>query len=82
MRSAIIARPAVATTEVLVFKTSVTQPAQIKLLRRGLAALGRWNFDLEDCDHILRVETWASDGTRIVELLAHRLKRRSSRPAT
>ncbi len=70
MRSVIIARPAVAAPEVLVFKTSVTQPGQIELLRRSLGALGRWNFDLQDCDHVLRVETGVGDVARIVGLLA------------
>lgn len=44
-----------------VLKTSVTTPMDIRRLRPLLDALimcdGRWNFDLEDCDHILRVET-------------------------
>ncbi len=73
MRSAVRVRSAVIApqvTEVLVFSTSVTHPAQITPLRRGLAALGRWNFDLQDCDHILRVETSAGNGPRIMALLA------------
>ncbi len=48
-------------TTVLVFKTSVTKPNQIRrlrpLLNRLLNGTGKWNFDLEDCDNILRVET-------------------------
>ena len=73
MRSAGSVRPAVVVPEVpevLVFRTSVTHPAQIMPLRRGLAAFGRWNFDLDDCDHILRVETGAGDGPQIIALLA------------
>ncbi len=46
---------------VLVFRTSVTHPQQVRQLQPLLNALiareGHWNFDLEDCDHILRVET-------------------------
>ncbi|MEK6153215.1 hypothetical protein WIW50_08145 [Flavobacteriaceae bacterium 3-367] len=46
---------------VLVFKTSVTRNNEVSLLRPLLNDLinkeGRWNFDLEDCDKILRVET-------------------------
>lgn len=57
-------------TDILVFKTTVTQPAQIEPLRRNLAALGRWNFDLKDCDHILRVEISAGHVAQIVALLA------------
>ena len=55
--------------DVLVFKTSVTRPEHIPPLRRGLDALGRWSFDLDDCDHILRVETDTSRVARIVKLL-------------
>ncbi|MDC8001133.1 hypothetical protein POV26_08795 [Aequorivita todarodis] len=46
---------------VLVFKTSVSVKNQVKKLRPLLDKLtrqnGNWNFDLEDCDNILRVET-------------------------
>ncbi|CAM3538668.1 hypothetical protein ZORO111903_11690 [Zobellia roscoffensis] len=46
---------------VLVFKTTVVKNNQIRHLRPLLNRLvepeGRWNFDLEDCDNILRVET-------------------------
>ncbi len=45
---------------VLVFKTSVTtsqKAGRIKPLLDKLMNEGeKWNFDLEDCDHILRVE--------------------------
>lgn len=59
-------------TDVLVFKTSVTRPGDIRSLGKGLDAFGRWNFDLDDCDHILRVETSASAVPQIVTLLAAR----------
>jgi hypothetical protein len=46
---------------VLVFKTSVMGNKEVKQLRPLLNKLtyknGTWNFDLEDCDNILRVET-------------------------
>jgi hypothetical protein len=46
---------------VLVFKTSVSDNEEVKQLRPLLNKLirqnGNWNFDLEDCDNILRVET-------------------------
>lgn len=46
---------------VLVFKTSVCGNNDVKQLRPLLNKLirqnGNWNFDLEDCDNILRVET-------------------------
>jgi hypothetical protein len=43
---------------VLVFKTSVETPDQIQYLTPKLNALagqGSWNFDLADCDRILRI---------------------------
>lgn len=49
------------TRTVLVFKTSVKEHGEVKQLRPLLNKLirqnGNWNFDLEDCDNILRVET-------------------------
>ncbi len=46
---------------VLVFKTSVSKQEEVKKIRPLLNKLtyrnGNWNFDLEDCDNILRVET-------------------------
>jgi len=56
--------------EVLVFKTSVNRPRQIWPLAPGLTAFGRWNFDLDDCDNILRIETDAEAGPGIIALLA------------
>ncbi len=50
-----------ASETVLVFKTSVKHQKEVKQLRPLLNALvdweGRWNFDLDDCDNILRIET-------------------------
>ncbi|MGJ7031240.1 hypothetical protein [Niabella hirudinis] len=46
-------------TAVEVFKTNVQGPPVAKLLKMQLKALlpsAKINFDLEDCDHILRVE--------------------------
>ena len=46
---------------VLVFKTSVRRKKEVRKLKTLLNKLidynGYWNFDLEDCDNILRVET-------------------------
>ena len=46
---------------VLVFKTSVRQHQQVEKLKPAMNALfgknEKWNFDLEDCDNILRVES-------------------------
>lgn len=43
---------------VLVFSTSVTAPHQVDSIKPMLTSLPQiedWNFDLEDCDNILRV---------------------------
>jgi len=58
---------------VLVFKTSVTDNRQVgkvkplldKLMDRG----EKWNFDLEDCDHILRVEAISLQPSVIIQKL-------------
>lgn len=46
------------TPSVFVFKTSVSNTLEISVLTPELNRLthaGRWNFDLEDCDNILRI---------------------------
>ena len=59
--------------EVLVFKTSVKSPAQVDALRPlldlAVTGIGRWNFDLEDRDRILRVESESLVRERIMALL-------------
>ena len=58
---------------VLVFKTSVRKRGKVNYLAPFLNDLinehGRWNFDLEDCDNILRVETCGPDADEISVLL-------------
>ncbi|MFN3136836.1 MAG: hypothetical protein ACE37L_04075 [Allomuricauda sp.] len=58
---------------ILVFKTSVHQKDEVKKLRPWLNKLvntnGCWNFDLEDCDKILRVETQSLHAPTITSLL-------------
>ena len=58
---------------VLVFKTSVEGKRHIKalspLLNQLINSFGRWNFDLEDCDNILRVETRYPNAAAIIILL-------------
>jgi hypothetical protein len=54
---------------VLIFKTSVSSIEQVKNLTPFLNKLldgKKWNFDLEDCDHIFRVE---SDSDMSLELI-------------
>lgn len=58
---------------VLVFKTSVRQNQQVEKLKPAMNALfgknEKWNFDLEDCDNILRVETHRVSAGAVVGLL-------------
>ena len=45
--------------DILVFITSVEKPEQVSKVRpllTAVQAIRDWNFDLEDCDNILRVE--------------------------
>ena len=45
---------------IFVFKTSVYEASQIEKLTPVLDKLlknARWNFDLEDCDNILRIDS-------------------------
>jgi len=57
---------------IYVFKTSVKKKKNIRVLIPFLNAIcfdGKWNFDLEDCDKILRVESDFDIKAEIVELL-------------
>ena len=45
--------------EIFIFSTSVEKPEQVtevKPLLTSVPAITGWNFDLEDCDNILRIE--------------------------
>lgn len=67
-------RPAERT--VLVFRTSVPDRACVEMLRPALDRLagntGRWTFDLEDRDHVLRIETDHADITEIMRVMRDR----------
>ena len=57
---------------ILIFATSVAAPHQvdsIKPLLSGKKEIEEWNFDLEDCDNILRVVSDDELSPRQVELL-------------
>lgn len=58
---------------VLVFRTSVTTNRKISKVRPLLDSLmnrsEKWNFDLEDCDRILRVEAVSVQASAIIEKL-------------
>ena len=47
------------TMDILIFMTNIEKPEQVsevKPLLTAVPAIKGWNFDLEDCDNILRVE--------------------------
>lgn len=55
---------------IYVFKTSVKSQNDINLLKphlNELVGISNWNFDLEDCDNILRVEN--ENGFAIINIL-------------
>lgn len=57
---------------IYIFKTSVKNKIQIKGLKHELnsiALIARWNFDLEDCDKILRIDSTENISTTIIGLL-------------
>jgi len=57
--------------EILVFKTNVSSKkmvSRLKPLLTSVAAIKQWNFDLDDCDNVLRIETTGLN-TRYVETL-------------
>jgi hypothetical protein len=61
--------------EVLVFKTSVNTEQHIEELAPHLNSLiqpPNWNFDLDDCDRILRVETAHNIAPAIVSVINQR----------
>jgi cell fate (sporulation/competence/biofilm development) regulator YmcA (YheA/YmcA/DUF963 family) len=44
--------------EILIFKTNVTNKkkvSEINSLLKAIPAIKQWNFDLDDCDKILRI---------------------------
>lgn len=44
--------------EISIFKTTITEENEIQLVENILNLIvgkGKWNFDLEDVDHILRI---------------------------
>lgn len=54
---------------VSIYKTNITSKAKIKKVKPLLDALLRndkWNFDLDDCDKILRVESHSPISNHIV----------------
>ena len=59
--------------DILIFTTSVTEPDQINQVQPLLTSVPTiedWNFDLEDCDNILRVVSH-DVSPRYIESLLH-----------
>jgi len=58
--------------EILVFKTNVTSKrkvSKVQPLLTSVAAITQWNFDLEDCDKVLRIETTGLNTDYVESLL-------------
>ena len=57
--------------DILIFTTSVELPEhiiEVKPLFTAVPAISGWNFDLEDCDNILRIEA-SNVSPRYIETL-------------
>ena len=58
---------------IYVFKTSVKNKSQVRKLNPDINKIlsnEKWNFDLEDCDKILRVDSEENVVVRIIDLLS------------
>jgi hypothetical protein len=59
---------------IYVFKTSVKNKKHIRQLSpflNGLLQQSKWNFDLEDCDKILRIDSLKEISETVTQLLQH-----------
>jgi len=59
---------------IYVFKTSVKTKKQVKKLKPHLDKMlprEKWNFDLDDCDNILRIDSGKNIIFKITELLTN-----------
>jgi len=57
---------------IYVFKTSVETTRQVKKLKPHINKMlpgEKWNFDLDDCDNILRIDSGENIVFKITELL-------------
>lgn len=60
--------------KILVFKTSIADPLIVKALKPSLDKLvgnGNWNFDLTDCDKILRIASTSIKPESAIDLITH-----------
>ena len=59
---------------IYVFKTSVESEQDIRKLKLGLDKLlpqAIWNFDLDDCDNILRIDSHTEKTGAVIRLLQY-----------
>ncbi|MES2796606.1 MAG: hypothetical protein V4683_11600 [Bacteroidota bacterium] len=57
---------------IYIFKTSVKTKSQVKKLKPPIDKIlpkGKWNFDLEDIDNILRIDSEEDIVLKIIRLL-------------
>ena len=57
---------------IYVFKTSVTTQKAVKKLTAKLNSFipnSKWNFDLEDCDKILRIDSKEVTAKQVIDFL-------------
>ena len=57
---------------IYIFKTSVKSKKSIKVLTPQLneiESISNWNFDLEDCDNILRIDSQSDIVENIIKIL-------------
>ncbi|MNT26064.1 hypothetical protein D3C72_1616160 [compost metagenome] len=57
-----------------VFKTTVTSIREIETLKPFLdthLGIAKWNFDLEDCDNILRIDSINEITERTIKILSN-----------
>jgi len=57
---------------IFVFKTSVKTRSQVKKLKPqmdNMLPIAKWNFDLDDCDNILRIDCKENIVSKIINLL-------------
>jgi hypothetical protein len=55
-----------------IFKTNIENKSQVQQLKAELDLISEeiiWNFDLEDCDRILRVDTKHDVSLIVIEML-------------
>jgi hypothetical protein len=59
---------------IYVFKTSVKTKKQVNILKPHINRIlqnERWNFDLQDCDNILRIESEENIAFTVIDLLSN-----------